>query len=154
MNMLSTWVADLGYWAWFILALVLFFLELTAPGIYLLWLGFAAAVVGGILTVADLTWQWQIALFSVLSIVSVYLSRFIIKQSAEESEAPHLNQRARKYIGRECVLSVPIESGRGRVQLADTYWNVKGPDLPAGARVKVTGAEGALLIVEPVEQTT
>ncbi len=32
----------------------------------------------------------------------------------------------------------------------DTVWLVAGPDLPAGTRVRVTGAENTLLRVEPI----
>lgn len=43
-------------------------------------------------------------------------------------------------IGRTATLAEPIREGRGRIQLGDTLWRVSGPDLPAGTRVKVTGA--------------
>jgi membrane protein implicated in regulation of membrane protease activity len=33
------------------------------------------------------------------------------------------------------------------VRVDDTVWQVRGPDMPAGARVKVTGAEGPVLLV-------
>ena len=38
--------------------------------------------------------------------------------------------------------------GSGRVRIDDTVWQVRGPDAPAGARVKVTGADGPVLKVE------
>jgi hypothetical protein len=31
--------------------------------------------------------------------------------------------------------------------VGDTVWKVKGPDLPAGARVRVVDVEGAVLVV-------
>ena len=37
--------------------------------------------------------------------------------------------------------------GRGRIKIDDGVWQVRGPDAPAGARVKVTGAEGTVLTV-------
>jgi len=47
---------------------------------------------------------------------------------------------------------VPLErgivDGHGRVQIADAYWEVTGPRLPAGAHVRVTGADGMTLTVE------
>jgi hypothetical protein len=33
------------------------------------------------------------------------------------------------------------------VRVDDTVWQVRGPDSPAGARVKVTGADGSVLVV-------
>jgi len=47
---------------------------------------------------------------------------------------------------------VPLEraivDGRGRVQIADAFWEVAGPELPAGVQVRVTGADGMTLTVE------
>jgi hypothetical protein len=48
-------------------------------------------------------------------------------------------------------LSTPIVAGRGRVQIADAFWDVEGPDLPAGARVRVIGVRGMTLEVRPTE---
>jgi membrane protein implicated in regulation of membrane protease activity len=46
---------------------------------------------------------------------------------------------------------VPLEraivNGHGRVQIADAYWDVVGPDLPAGTPVRVLSADGMTLRV-------
>ena len=38
--------------------------------------------------------------------------------------------------------------GRGRVQIADAYWEVTGPDLPPGAHVRIVGGDAMTLQVE------
>ena len=43
-------------------------------------------------------------------------------------------------IGRTATLTEPITEGRGRIRIGDTMWRVSGPDLPAGARVRVKAA--------------
>ena len=65
-----------------------------------------------------------------------------------QSDRPLLNERASRYIGHEAVLNEPITDGIGRLALGDTVWRVAGPDLPAGQRVRVVGADAALLKVE------
>jgi membrane protein implicated in regulation of membrane protease activity len=35
------------------------------------------------------------------------------------------------------------------VQIADALWDVEGPELPAGAAVRIVGADGMTLRVEP-----
>jgi membrane protein implicated in regulation of membrane protease activity len=40
-----------------------------------------------------------------------------------------------------------IENGRGKVRVGDSVWQADGPDVPAGSRVKVTGARGTVLVV-------
>jgi membrane protein implicated in regulation of membrane protease activity len=46
------------------------------------------------------------------------------------------------------VLNEPIRDGYGRLSLGDTVWRVAGPDLPAGQKVRVISADGAVLKVE------
>ena len=41
-------VAQLDYWHWWILAAVLIIFEVFAPGAFFLWLGIAAAALGGL----------------------------------------------------------------------------------------------------------
>jgi len=40
------WIVSLGAWNWFILAVLLFLLEVLAPGVFMLWLGLSALIVG------------------------------------------------------------------------------------------------------------
>jgi hypothetical protein len=56
-----------------------------------------------------------------------------------------------QLVGRSFTLDQPISGGRGRLTIGDTIWMATGPDLPAGARVTVTGADGAVLIVASAE---
>ena len=61
-----------------------------------------------------------------------------------------LNDRAARLIGETLVVVEAIEDGRGRVRVGDGAWPARGPDAAAGTRVRVTGADGACLHVEPV----
>ena len=51
------------------------------------------------------------------------------------------------YVGTEAVLVEAIGPGHGRVRIGDSTWLAAGPDLPAGSRVRIVGARGALLLV-------
>jgi membrane protein implicated in regulation of membrane protease activity len=42
-----------------------------------------------------------------------------------------------------------LRDGSGKVQVGDSVWKVRGPDAPVGTRVRVTGADAAVLTVEP-----
>jgi membrane protein implicated in regulation of membrane protease activity len=46
------------------------------------------------------------------------------------------------------MVEEPIVHGRGKVRIGDTLWMAEGPDAPAGAEVRVTAAQGAVLRVE------
>lgn len=138
-----------NHWSWWILALALFVVELLAPGVFFLWLGLAAVVTGFIALLAPgMGWPADFALFAVLSVVSAVLGRRYWKTKNDESADPTLNQRGAQYIGQVYTLQTAIENGHGRMTVADGSWLVTGPDLPAGAKVRVTGAEGAKLKVE------
>lgn len=142
-------ITHFNHWSWWILALALFVIELLAPGVFFLWLGLAAVVTGFIaLLVPDIGWQADFAIFAVLSVISALLGRRYWKSKADESADPTLNQRGVQYIGHTYTLQTAIENGHGRVTVADGSWIVVGPDLPSGAKVRVTGVEGAKLKVE------
>ncbi|MER2634298.1 MAG: NfeD family protein, partial [Rhizobiaceae bacterium] len=46
--MLAGIFAELGLWNWFVLGFVLLALEILVPGVFLLWIGIAALVVGAV----------------------------------------------------------------------------------------------------------
>ena len=136
---------------WAVLALVLFAAEAMAPGAFMLWLGLAAAAVFlGVLLVPGMPVLAQVAAFVVLSFVSIQVYRRWFRGREPASDQPALNRRAAALVGRVVPLQAAIVNGRGRVQIADAYWDVAGPELPAGTQVRVTGADGMTLQVEAV----
>jgi len=144
------WLDQIDYWHWLLVAIVLVVLEIFSPGVFFLWLGVAAAVVGGVLwLMPELSWQTQFVLFAIFSVVSIGVARIFLIRRPIATDEPTLNRRGEQYIGRTLVLSEAIENGVGRVRVDDTLWRVAGKDAPAGARVRVTGVDGAVLIVEP-----
>ena len=136
--------------AWAAFALLLFAAETLAPGAFMLWLGFAAvAVLLGVLLVPGMPVLAQAAAFIVLSFVSIQVYRTWFRSKERQSDQPTLNRRTAALVGRVVMLERPIVDGRGRVQIADAYWDVAGPDLPAGAPVRIVGGDAMSLQVEP-----
>jgi membrane protein implicated in regulation of membrane protease activity len=140
--------ASLGAWNWFIVAAIFLGLELLLPGVFMLWLGLAAIMVGVISLAAVLSWQAQLIIFAVLAITCIPAWRYFARKVEDPAERPFLNRRAEGYVGRVFTLEKPIVDGVGTIRIEDTVWRVNGPDLPAGSRVKVTRADGADLAVE------
>ena len=136
--------------AWAAFALVLFAAETLAPGAFMLWLGFAAAAVFvAVLLVPGIPLLVQVLAFVVLSFVSVQVYRTWVRGRERESDQPALNRRTAALVGRVVPLERAIIDGRGRVQIADAYWDVTGPDLPQGAKVRIVGGGAMSLQVEP-----
>ncbi len=143
-------LAQLDYWHWLIAAAVLVLLEVFSPGIFFLWMGIAAALVGGLLWLwPEMSWQLQLLLFGLLSIASVVSARVILARRPIETDEPTLNRRGEQYVGRVLVLDRAIENGVGRVRVDDTQWRVQGEDCAADTRVRVIGVDGTVLLVEP-----
>jgi len=135
--------------AWAAIALLLFAAEALAPGAFMLWLGFAAVVVFAIvLLFSGIPVLAQAAIFVVLSFVSIQVYRRWFRKREKPSDQPALNRRTAALVGRVVPLQHAIVDGHGRVQIADAFWEVSGPDLPAHAHVRVVGADGMTLKVE------
>jgi membrane protein implicated in regulation of membrane protease activity len=150
------WLAALGPWNWLILGGLLLALEIMAPGVYLLWIGIAALLTGALsFQIGDAAWwSWQVQLivFVVLALVSTLAGRYFFgADRGGETDQPLLNRREQQLIGQVSTLEEPIRDGQGRVRLGDTLWLVRGPELPAGTRVRVVSAQDGHLKVEAVE---
>ena len=137
---------------WAAVALLLFAAEALAPGAFMLWLGFAAVVVFvAVLLLPGIPLLAQVAAFIVLSFVSIQLYRKWFRGKEPKSDQPALNRRTAALVGRVVRLDRAIVDGRGRVQIADAFWDVSGPELPAGASVRIVGADAMTLQVEAAE---
>jgi hypothetical protein len=142
-------VISLGVWNWLILGALLLALELIAPGMFMMWLGLAALLVGIISLGIDWPWQAQLVAFAVFALVSIPAWRHFARKVEAPDDSPFLNNRAAGFVGRVFTLEKPIVNGIGTVRVDDTWWRVSGPDSPAGSRVKVVRSDGASLFVEP-----
>lgn len=145
-------LTGLQFWHWMILGLALAVVEVLAPGTFFLWLGIAAALTGLVLLVLPGTgWEIQLLIFGVLSVAIVAGWRFYLSRHPTQSDDSTLNRRGEQYVGRVFFLAEAITNGRGTVKVGDSLWRADGPDLPAGARVRVTGIAGTVLQVEKAE---
>jgi membrane protein implicated in regulation of membrane protease activity len=154
--MLERIFAELGPWNWMVLGFVLLTLEILVPGVFLLWIGLAALIVGAIsLMLWDTgfwTWEVQVVVFLALALICAFTGKRIMGKSGDATDQPLLNRRGDQLVGRTATLTEPITDGRGRVKIGDTMWRVSGPDLPAGAKVRVKAAADVdmELVVEAV----
>ena len=147
---------ELGPWNWMVLGFVLLTLEILVPGVFMLWIGLAALIVGVLSlmfwSAGFWIWQVQILVFLALALACAFTGKKIMGGHRDDSDQPLLNRRGDQLIGRMATLTEPITDGRGRVKIGDTLWRVSGPDLPAGTKVRVKAAADLdlELVVEPV----
>jgi len=154
--MLERIFAELGPWNWMVLGFVLLTLEILTPGVFMLWIGLAALIVGAVsLMIWDAgfwTWEMQVVAFLALALISAFAGKKIMGKRGDATDQPLLNRRGDQLVGRTATLTEPITNGRGRVKIGDTMWRVSGPDLPTGTTVRVKAATDLdlELVVEPV----
>ena len=68
------------------------------------------------------------------------------RQDQQSASAPH--RGGQRYIGQVLTLTESINDGSGRAKLGNRLWALRGPNVPAGTRVRVTGVDGVILIVD------
>ena len=111
------------------------------------WFGVSAAVVGLLALIAPISWQWQLISFALIALATVFWVRRQSREDSSKSDVPDLNVRGAQYIGRILTVEDAIINGRGKVRVDDTMWSAEGEDAAKGARVKVTGVDGTVLVV-------
>ena len=146
---MSGFLTHMVWWHWMLFAVLLAAAETLLPGAVAIWFAAAAAFIGLLLTVFSIPWQIQWIGFAVLGFATMIWYLNYRKKNPDNDEQPKLNLRGQQYVGTELVLVEPIEQGAGKARLGDGVWKVSGPELPAGARVRVTGVNGTVLTVIP-----
>jgi membrane protein implicated in regulation of membrane protease activity len=112
----------------------------------------AATAATGLLTLAfGIDLPFQFATFALLAIAAVYSGRRWYLANPMPSADPMLNDRAARLVGRTVTVVAAIDNGEGRVRVGDGVWSCRGPDCAEGTKVRITGADGSCLKVEPVE---
>ncbi len=143
-------LAGLGiHWWWLIGAALLGILEIFLPGIFLVWIAAAAAVTGILVALLPLELPFQLALFGLLAMAAIYGGRRHYERNPVPTSDPLLNDLSARMVGQAVTVVTAIENGEGRVKAGDSIWTARGPDAPAGAKMIVSGTDGATLRVRP-----
>jgi len=143
------WLENAVYWHWWVLGVVLIILETFSPGVFFIWMGVAAGVVGLVmLLLPGLGWEYQLLLFALTSVASVVLWRLLLDRHPTITDQPRLNRRGEQYMGRTFTLDEPLVNGLGKIRVDDSTWKIEGEDCAAGSRVTVVGVDGVVLKVE------
>ncbi len=143
---MSAWLLEPAYWNWWLLGVVLMAIEAIVPGFFFLWMGVAALLVGLLLTLLPMAWTWQVLLFAVLSVGSIVAWRLRLRRHPTQTQDSLLNRRGHQYVGRVFTLEAPVVNGYGKIRVDDSTWKVAvNQDCPAGARLRIVGADGVIL---------
>ena len=138
-------------WLWFIGGLLLIGGEIVLPGVYLLWIGLGALVVGVLVAVfPDLGLTWQLVSFALAMLGTVSLG-FVIQRRGAPPAAGELNQELHALVGQRFVAVSDFQVGMGRVRVGDTtYAAVSAEAIQAGDAVAVMAVVAGRLKVARV----
>ncbi|NQD36195.1 NfeD family protein [Permianibacter sp. IMCC34836] len=136
-------------WYWLAVGLLLFAIEMVAPGFYLMFFGIAALLTGLVALLLPLPWQALATLFALLSVISVVVGRRWYASKEGEGSAT-LNRRSDALVGRRTRLQTALTAEGGEIFIDDTRWTAQGPELPAGTEVEVVSVLGSRVMVRPV----
>lgn len=140
------------WWLWMLLGLALLFVEAaTAGGLFALFFGLSAMVVG-VLTAVGLggpLWtQW--VLFSAVALLCLFVLRGPLKARLNVDGA---DRPVDQLVGEGALALEDLPSGGGgKVELRGSTWSARngtGTTLPKGARCRVERVEGLTLWVRP-----
>ncbi|NIM27117.1 MAG: NfeD family protein [Gammaproteobacteria bacterium] len=136
----------LEFWHWLVLGVALAIIEIFAPGAFLLWLGISAGIVGIVLwLIPELSWEYQLLIFAILSVASVVVARRYLTTHPLKTDLPNLNLRGQQYVGRTFTLSEPVVNGQGKIRVDDSTWKISCEDCEAGTKVIIEGVDGVVL---------
>ncbi|MDF2493342.1 MAG: hypothetical protein K0S66_276 [Sphingomonas sp.] len=134
---------------WLITAVALGIAELLIPGVFLIFVAIAAAVLAAVtFAFPDLPLAVQLAVFGAWSVMTVMIGQSWYRDYPVHTSDPMLNDRAARLVGEQVVVTTPIVAGRGRIRIGDGEWPATGPDTPEGTTVRIVKFDGVTAVVE------
>jgi inner membrane protein len=142
----------MSWWIWVALGLVLAAIELATPGgLFIIFFGIAALVVGALTLSGLVTASWvQWLLFPIIALVAVrlfrqpLLGRLRMREDGEPVDS---------LVGEVATPSSDIApGGHGRAELRGSTWNVRNVGavpVAAGQRCRVITVQGLVLDIRP-----
>ena len=141
---------SINHWHWLAFGLALLAMELFGTAGYFLWLGISALLIGMLLSLLPMSWQFQWIAFAVFSLVTSWLWwRKQFNQDVCDDEHRELNQKQKQMLGQTVVIEEDIAPGRHRIKIGDGTWSAQTDHpIPAGTLIEVTQVNGIILTIE------
>ena len=135
---------------WFALGLVLLLLELALPGLVIVFFGVGAWITALAYLLFDLSFNSQLIVFILASILNLVLLRRLVLQKWSFPRYSR-NELSEEFIGKICTVVEQINPGPmgGKVFFRGTTWTAKAnTNIPVGETVRIKSKESIILFVE------
>lgn len=153
---MSHWLIEPIFWNWLIICAAFLLVEIfTVTFFFLTWATAAALLVLVTFIWPQMSWQIQLSVFSVLSLIAIGVWWLFARhwQRDPNDAAGKLNNRGRSLLGRTFILHQPIEQQYGQLHIDDSLWTIHcAEDLPAGSKVVVTDIDSLTLLVKRADE--
>ena len=138
---------------WFLLGLVFLLSEFVLPGLIILFFGIGCWVTSAtLLVVPDLSFNFQLIIFLISSLLSLALLRSTLKKWLGNKEK-NMEGELEEYVNKNCIAESDIipEIG-GKVSFKGTAWTAhSNTKIKKGDTVVIKEVEGISFIVEPLK---
>ena len=148
--MLEYLTTNLLWWHWVVFGLLLITTEMFLGTFLMLGLGVAAILVGATDNLLSLSLEMELALWILLSLVSIVLWFKYLKDTTVDYSG-----QSNYSLTTQGVVEETIEAnGRGKVKfdtpvLGNTIWHATAKEeISAGSRIKIVEIKGQLIVVE------
>jgi membrane protein implicated in regulation of membrane protease activity len=146
MTLLSAWASEFATLVWLLIAFVSAIVEVSIPHFGMAFVG-AGAIAAAAAAYLGLSLGAQIATFVVVMVVSLVALRSTLVGYLAGKGVP---SRTAALVGRDGIVTHDIDPtiGAGRVNVGGEDWAARSAEaIVAGAKVRVTGADGIVLEV-------
>lgn len=135
---------------WLIIGVMLFFLELALPGFVLFFFALGALVTALAAWLFAISVVWQLGLFIVASLVSLFtLRNFIQKRflGSEETELEDVDELKIAVPGRQGIVSIAIvPPGEGQIKYSGSFWRATAEEVIEEGEVVVIVEQKNLIV--------
>ena len=137
---------------WAVVSIVCLILELSSGDFFIICFSIGA-VFGAVAAAVGMSIYWQLALFALFSILSIFFVRPVALRYLHKNEDNRVSN-ADALIGRTGKVTETVEAdGFGWVAIDGDVWKAvtqAGKDIPTGTKVNVVGRESIIITVEIV----
>jgi len=139
---------------WFVIGIVMFVIEFTAPGLIFMFFGIGAWTAAVICFFMDISLAAQILIFLVMSLVCLAVLRKRFK-GIFIGESRDVGQDVVSYVGQKVrVKERIVPNYPGKVEMSGTLWSADADTtIEPDTMVEVTGRSGLVLKVKPIERS-
>ena len=134
---------------WIALGLLLLTAEVLGTAGFLLGAAVAALGMGiALWLVPGMSLDIQIVMYVIGAVAATVLYFQLFRDAQARPARPLLNKRARRLVGHQFKLDADIELGAGKVQIGDTFWQVRADSpLTKGTLVEVIDTQRMSLVI-------